>query len=162
MAISDFHASTIVRVQAYFGFSEFSCDPNEITQALGVIPDGVGRKGQVRTVRGGRDLRWPWNDWTIQSRAETKDINDHLRELLARLDGVAGRIREDFGAPSFSVLWKGNYLYAGSGPFYEANVVAGISALNAMLWQDIYQVDQDGSEPVGPEELQRIPKKWFA
>jgi hypothetical protein len=161
MAISDFHASTIVKVRAYFGFSEFACDPDEITRSLGVVPDEVERKGQVRIVRGDREVRRLWNDWTIISRAESKDINDHFRELLARLDGMASRIRADFGPPSFSVLWKGNYLYAGSGPFYEADVIAGIAGLKAMLWQDIYQVDQEESEPIGPEGLQRIPKRWL-
>jgi hypothetical protein len=147
MAISEFHASTIIKVRAYFGFSEFACDPDEITRALGIVPDEVGRKGQVQAHRGKQELRRLWNDWTLQSRTESKDVNDHLRELLARLDSVAGRIREEFGPPSFSVLWKGIYLYAGSGPFYEADVIAGIAALKAMLWQDIYQVDQEG----GPE-----------
>ena len=159
MAISDFHASTIVKAQAHFGFSEFACNPDEISQALGVVPDAVGRKDQVRIVRGDQELRWPWNSWAIHSRAESKDINDHLRELLARLDGIASRIRNNFGPPSFSVLWTGNYLYAGSGPFYEADVIAGIAALKAMLWQDIYQLDQEEGESVGPEALQRVPKK---
>jgi hypothetical protein len=142
MAISDFHASTIIKVRAYFGFHQFACDPDEITRALGVAPDEVGRKGEIRAVRGGREIRRLWNDWTIESRSDSKDVNDHIRELLARLGGVSDRIRREFGTPSFSVLWKGNYLYAGSGPFYEVDVIAGIAALGAMLWQDIYQVDE--------------------
>src|SRR5262245_5221767 len=138
MAISDTYASTIINVKATFGFSEFDCNPDEITQALGVVPDEVGLKGQVRQIRGGREIRQLWNSWTIQSRSESKDINDHLRELLTRLNGLAGGIRKDFGSPWFSVLWRGSYLYAGSGPFYEADVIAGIAGLGAMLWQDIY------------------------
>jgi hypothetical protein len=145
MAISDFHASTIVEVRAYFGFDEFACDPDEITSALGIAPDEVRRKGEIRKLRGGREVRCPSNDWSIQSRSGSKDVNEHIRELFARLSGVSGRIRPEFGTPSFSVLWKGNYLYAGSGPFYEADVIAGIAALGAMLWQDIYQIDEAGA-----------------
>ncbi len=153
MAISDFHASTIVKVRAYFGFSEFACDPDEITKALGVVPDEVGRKGAIRAVMGDREFPWLWNDWSLLSRTESKDVNDHLRELLTRVEGIACRIRDEFGQSSFSVLWKGNYLYAGSGPFYEADVIAGIAALGAMLWQDIYQVDQED----GHEQAERQP-----
>jgi hypothetical protein len=49
-------------------------------------------------------------------------------------------------------LWEGNYLYAGSGPFYEADVIAGIATLGADLWQDIYQIDEDDAPPRSPDE----------
>ena len=143
MAISDIHASTIIKVRADFGFSEFACDPDEITHALEVTPDELGRTREALSMRAGRETRWRWNSWAIESRAASKDVNDHLRELLARLDAVAGRIRPEFGQAWFSVVWKGNYLYAGSGPFYDADVIAGIAALGAMLYQDIDQIDQE-------------------
>jgi hypothetical protein len=146
MAISDFHASTIVRVRAYFGFDSFECDPDAITRFIGIQPDEVGLKGAVKTVRGVREIRWPFNSWSLASRRESKDVNEHLRELIDRLSHVGDSFPTEFGEPSFSVLWKGNYLYAGSGPFFEANVIAGIARLKAALYQDIYQVDQ------GPEE----------
>jgi hypothetical protein len=146
MAISDLHASTIVEVQAHFGFSRFDCHPDEITRALGIAPDDVRRKGELRRSAVGRDFRCPWSVWTIDSRSNSKDVNDHLRELLSRLVGVAERLRSEFGQPNFNVHWVGNYLYAGSGPFYEADVIAGMAGFGAMLWQDIYQVDQEETE----------------
>jgi hypothetical protein len=146
MAISDFHASTIVKVAAYFGFSEFAGDPDEITRVLGIQPDEVGRKGAAKRGRRGHIIHRPFNSWSMVSRSGSKDVNDHLRNLLDRLNGVASDLPKEFGEPTFSILWKGTYLYAGSGPFFETDVIAGIARLRASLWQDIYQV-----EPAGPE-----------
>ena len=141
MAISHLYASTIIRVQVHFGFSNFICDPAEITSALGIAPDEIGRKGEVKANRGGREIRWPFNVWTISSRTSSKDVNDHLRELLTQLVGVELRIGNEFGTPSFSVFFKANSLRSGNGPYFESDVIAGIAALHAELWQDIYQVD---------------------
>jgi hypothetical protein len=141
MAISEFYASTILRVRATFGFCEFDCDPDDITRALRITPDDVRRKGEVRRLSSGRDFITPFNDWTIKSRGNSKDVNDHLRELVDRLAGVAERLRPEFGPPQFGVTWKSNNLYTGSGPFYEADVIARIAGFGAMLFQDIYQVD---------------------
>jgi hypothetical protein len=148
MPISDFHASTIICVRAYFGFDQFTCDPEEITQALLIEPDEVRRAGELRALRGGRVLRTPFSDWSLASGTDSKDVNDHIRELLRRVGPAGKHFRPAFGPPSFSVLWKGTYLYAGSGPFYESDVIAGIASLGADLYQDIYQVDADAEYKV--------------
>lgn len=142
MAISGLHASTVVNVRAYFGFDRFDCDPDVITRFLEIQPDEVGRKGAVKITGSNREVRWPFNTWSIVSRIESKDVNEHLRELIGRLRHVSGDFPPEFGEPFFSVLWKGNYLYAGSGPFFEADVIVGIARLNAALYQDIYQADE--------------------
>ena len=72
-----------------------------------------------------------------------------------------GEIGTDWGERSFNVLWKGNYLYAGSGPFYEADVVAEVAELDAAIWQGIYQVDQADEELETESEFKRIPKAFF-
>jgi len=146
MALSEQYESTIVEVRAYFGFDNFDCDPDVITEALGLQPSEGRRKGCKRTLQSGREITNVISSWTIESISESKDINVHLRELLGRLQGIQGKIHKRFGTPSFSVLWKGNYLFAGSGPFYEVDVLQGIAALGAMLWHDIYQVDEDNEE----------------
>lgn len=147
MAISDIDALTVILVRVYFGFDEFACDPDEITEALKLQPDEVRRTGEFRTVGGGREIRERSNSWTLVSRVDSKDVNDHVRELLERLGSANDHFRPEFGRPSFSVLWKGNYLYAGSGPSYESDVIAGIASLGAELWQDIYQIDQEDASP---------------
>jgi hypothetical protein len=158
MELSDFYQSTIILVRAYFGFSDFSCNPDEITTALGIEPDEVIVKGSKRTLRNGRITENLSNSWSICSRNASKDVNVHIRELFQRFAGKEEAIRKDFGNPSFSVLWKGNYLYAGSGPFYEADVIKGIATLGANLWQDIYQVDQSDDEIEYKNQFRRIPK----
>ena len=161
MALSEFYASTILKAAASFGFAEFSCDPDEITRAFGIAPEEICRKGERRITRGGHEFVTPFSAWSIQSEDDSKDINEHLRVLLRRIDSKQALYKVEFGPPAFGVTWKCNYLYAGSGPFYEADVIAGIASWHGELFQDIYQVDQEGNDPVGPEALMRIPKKWF-
>ena len=96
--------------------------------------------------------------WCIKSRIDSKDVNEHLRQILSRIEGRQSRWKAEFGEPSFSVIWKSNDLYAGNGPFYEADVLAGIVSWKAMLYQDIYQVDQDESENPSPDGFERIPR----
>jgi hypothetical protein len=158
MAISDFHASTIIKVRAYFGFWQFDCDPSDITTSLNIDADKIWRKGVKRQLRNGTEIENQWNSWTIESKGNSKDANDHLRELLARLEGKEKLVAQQFGKPSFSVIWKGNYLYAGSGPFYESDVLKGIAGFGADLWQDIYQIDQRDDEIENKSEFKRIPK----
>lgn len=143
MTISDTYASTIIEVKAYFGFDGFDCEPEMITTALGVKPDEIRRKGDVRTLKNGRQIENSKSYWGIESSSDSKDVNVHIRELLERLAGCCDKIQLQFGNPDFSVLWKGNYLYAGSGPFYEADVLQGIAKINGMLWHDIYQIDDE-------------------
>lgn len=163
MPISEFHESTIVKVEATFGFAYFTCSPEEITAKLGVQPDGVRVKGEQRVVVRGETthtVRVPFSSWHMKSESTSKDINDHLRQLLLRLGVARLPFDPSWGEPSFGVLWKGNYLYAGSGPFYEPDVIAGIARLGAALYQDIYQVDEP-EEPEADTGLQRIPKRYF-
>ena len=147
MPISDFYASTVLKVGATFGFDHFACAPEEISDALGLQADETRTQGDMRRI-GPRSVPVHFNSWCIVSTADSKDVNDHLRQLLARLGPVASRFHPEWGEPSFGVVWKGNYLYAGSGPFYEPDVIAGIAALGASLYQDIYQVDSEAG-PTG-------------
>jgi hypothetical protein len=57
MAISDIYASTVILVRVYFGFDEFACDPDEITEALHLQPDELRRTGEFRRL--GRDPARP-------------------------------------------------------------------------------------------------------
>lgn len=143
MAITEFYASTILKVSVSFGFAGFDGDPDEITRVFGIPPDEVRRKGERRMLHNGREFDTPFSSWTIVSADDSKDVNDHLRGLLRRIEGKQSACKTDFGRARFDVTWKCNYLYSGSGPFYEADVIAGIASWQAELFQDIYQVDQD-------------------
>ena len=163
MAISEFHESTIVSVSASFGFAQFACPPEEITRELGIEPDLTVTKGSARRILSGRKTGTaPFSTWSISSSCDSKDVNEHLRELCGRLGSAKRSFDPAWGEPTFGVTWKGNYLYAGSGPFYERDVIERIAALGASLYQDIYQVDEEDEEPDGDDGLSRIPKRFFS
>lgn len=153
MALEESFAASIIKVRATFGFAHLECDPDEITNSLGIVPDEIRRQGELRTVfygknkSRGREIVVPFSTWSIASHTDSKDTNDHLRELIVRLEGRQSKCKVSFGQPRFSVLYKATHLHIGNGPFFEADVIAGIAAWNAELWQDIYQVDEP---QVGP------------
>ena len=107
MAISEFHASTIIKVRAYFGFGGFECDPSEISRALRIEPDEILRKGSKKFLRNGNEMEVLRNSWGIESKSISKDINEHLRELLTRLVGSESLIQPHF--------WKARVLRAMEG-----------------------------------------------
>ena len=141
MALAPQFEESIKEVEVTFGFDQFECDPKDITAALGIAPDEVRRRGQQIPGRGGRVHTVLCNSWSITSRSESKDVNDHCREVLKRLAGAVGRLNPQWGVPWFSVLYRATHLCGGNGPFFEADVVQGIGALGAELWQDIYSLE---------------------
>jgi hypothetical protein len=143
MALDEQFAATIKDMKATFGFSRFSCDPDEISDRLGLAPDNIRRKGENRAMPNGRGFAVPFSSWSIESRSASKDVNDHLRELLARLQGTHARILPQWGVPSFGILYKATHLGTGNGPFFEADVIEGIALFKAELWQDIYALDDN-------------------
>lgn len=143
MTLSDDFAAQIVKVEATFGFAEFACDPDEISEVLGVVPDEVRRKGEIRTGCGGHVITVPFSTWGISSQMKSKDVNAHLRQLLNRLDGKAARRRAEWGTPGFEIHYVATHLRSGNGPFFELDVVQGIASWGAELWQDIYSVEDE-------------------
>lgn len=106
MALSESYESTILEGKATFGFSNFECDPSEITKILRITPDGVMRKGEVWVTKSGKALARPFNSWWIESRSTSKDVNIHLRELLERLGTRYECARSEWGKANFGVTWK--------------------------------------------------------
>ena len=142
MALDEQFAATIQKVEASFGFSQFTCDPNLITAALGVEPDEAFREGTILTTASGRIRKTPFNSWSICSRSRSKDVNDHLRDLFSQLRGLESRMNPSWGLPSFNVLYKATHLISGNGPYFERDVIASIASFGAELWQDIYSIEE--------------------
>jgi hypothetical protein len=142
MALDAQFAESIKQVEVTFGFSHFDCDPEDITSGLGITPDEVRRRGEQLPARGGRFVTVPFNAWSISSKTKSKDVNDHCREVLKRLAAAVGRLDARWRVPSFNVLYKATHLCGGNGPFFEVDVVKGIAALGAELWQDIYSLEE--------------------
>jgi len=159
VSLSEFHLSTIVKTNADFSFTGFACRPEHITDRIGVEPDEVRVKGDKWLSRDGRERVVPTSGWFISSTSQSKDINEHLRELLARLQSANLPFDPAWGEAAFGVLWKSNYLYAGNGPYYAPDVLAGIGSVGAALYHDIYQVDEE--PPDETSELQRVPRRYF-
>ena len=147
MALSEFYESTILEVNASFGFHSFPCAPEAITERIGLQPDKTSTKDHPHRIGSdGQRILVPFSSWSIFSSSPSKDINEHLRQLLVRLGTAKLPFDPSWGEPHFGVLWKCSYLYAGTGPFYEPDVVTGIAAFTASLYQDIYQVDEANDE----------------
>ncbi len=158
MGLSEFYESTIIKAKASFGFSEFDCDPEEITDALDIKPDQTTRKGEKWIAGSGKAGTRTFNSWRITSKSLSKDINIHLRELLDRLGGKYKLAKSEWGKAAFGITWKNNYLYAGAGPFFEADVLRGIAEWNADLYQDIYYIEEEVNESESSQGLRRLSK----
>ena len=158
MSLTLLSRSLIIQVVVKFGFDFFKCDPDDITAALQIQPEFVARKGDIRLLPNGHKIERQFNSWTIRSRSQAKDVNAHLRALLARLGNKQAQLCPELRKPHFGVTWKGNYLNAGSGPMYDADVIQGMASWRAGLGHDIYQIDQEHNPPIGKRGLCRIPK----
>lgn len=146
MALSEFQQSTIVHVEASFGFCFFDVHPDDITKALVMEPDEVQIRGTTRQLPHGPSIINSFNSWGILSTSISKDVNEHLREILRRIDGKELLLNPDFGIPNFGIVYKSNYLYSGTGPVIDRDVLQGIFKFKGELSFDIYQVDQELSE----------------
>ena len=103
MALSEFYESTIIEAKASFGYSNFACDPDEITRVLGITPDEIMRKGEEWTTPTGKIRARPFNSWGIISKASSKDVNVHLRGLLKRLGKKHELVKKKWGKGSFGI-----------------------------------------------------------
>jgi len=131
----------VEQVFASFSISDFTCDPDDITQMLSIEPTATSRRGAIiRNKKTGEALGLvKRNRWTLVSRGvDSKDANVHLRWLIARV-ALHGNVLEQVdGAGLFSVIYKSSYLYAGTGPVIASNICASIANLHAELGFDIY------------------------
>ena len=148
MAISAEHASHIRKVKVGFIISGDTLNPIIVTEQLNLEPDDTAQKGDERQNTLGQFLT-PQTEgfWRIdtENKVHSKDINDHLRYLLDRLLPHRDQILQlaQKGETFFDVLWQSTYLYAGTGPFIDAENIQGIAKLQASIGFDIYQVDEN-------------------
>lgn len=144
------HASHIGRVKADFYLSARDLDPGAVSQITGLQPDRTAKRGDERRNYKG-DLLSPHDEgfWMISSadRVDSKDVNDHVKSLLAVLLPyrkvflqIIGELK---GETFFDVLWTSNYLYAGTGPVISRDVLQGMSDLGASIGFDIYEDEVD-------------------
>ena len=151
--LNEFHASHIGRVMVAFFLSARDLDPNLISQATGLEPDGSAKLGDERRNYVG-NLLSPHDEgfWMLSSkgRVESKDINLHINSLLELLlphqQTFLQVLTEMNGKSYFDVLWTSSYLYAGTGPMIAREMLRGMSDLGASIGFDIYAVRSSDSE----------------
>ena len=156
--ISKYDLRYVTEAYASFSLTGFEMNPNEISQKLNLTPLSVEVKGEpIELPKGGSYLSEE-NMWHIRSSVNSLDVNDHLKELLDRLETNEADLDESMGKSVFTVTYLNNYLYAGSGPTLESEVVARIGKFNAEIAFDIYQVDQELTEEEENAEYRRLTR----
>jgi len=82
-------------VSASFVVAGFLGDPTEITKALGIEPDEVGRGGEVRHLSGSkRQYTIPASYWEIHAEARrSANCETFVEQLLSRIEPSASSLR---------------------------------------------------------------------
>lgn len=149
------HAGHIREVAVSFCVTAPDLDPDSLSTLTGLQSDRQARRGDERRNYGGQLLAPEPSGWWLLStrgRLDSKDIRVHMHFLLDQLLPHAETFRSqaEGGDAFFDVLWKSTYLYAGTGPLFDAASMAGVAALGAGLGFDIYQVDEEIEEDPPP------------
>lgn len=156
--ISKYDLKYVVRTYASFSLSNSDMHPKEITERLNLNPLSIEVKGEWIGLPKGGGYFAEENHWYIRSTSDSLDINIHLSELLDLIEPIANKFETSMGYPEFTITYLNNYLYAGSGPTIESEIVARIGKLNATMSFDIYQVDQDLTEEEKNSKFRRITR----
>lgn len=156
MPINEIFEREIQQVEVSLVFTDFEMDPEEITEKLGLQPDDLRRKGETRRLENGQEFVVPFNLWSFKSPESSLDPNVQIRAIFDLLESVGTRVNPEW-KPFFNILWKSRVLGAGSGPFYEKDVIEGIARIGAEIYQDLYHVEEDfplkralNHDPSGP------------
>jgi hypothetical protein len=127
---------TETEMRVAFLISDFSCDPDEVTERVGVPPSEVFRRGEVLG-RGPRTVASPV--WRLQSPVDTLDLDAHVSWLLDRLPSSLQALRE------CTVTWDAQLAVAvhvvgvqGAGLAISKEHVVRLAALGASVDVDLY------------------------
>ena len=157
MVLNPHHEAHIRGVAVTFSVSAPDLDPDAVTVATGLQPDRQARRGDERRNRAGKLLGFEQEGWWAlgtRGKLDSKDVRVHFHYLHAQLLPHAALIRAfaEGGETYFDVVWKSTYLYAGTGPIFDADSIRGIAELGAGMGFDIYQVDDEAEgKPTAPE-----------
>jgi hypothetical protein len=148
MGMNELNASHIRKVEVNFWISSESLNPDEVTQAIGILPDHSGLRGDEKINNVGHIIgNHSEGFWILstENKVQSKDINDHFRYLLSQLLPHREAILRsaEGGETYFDILWQSTYLYAGTGPVIESDCLQGVAQLEAGMGFDIYQIDEE-------------------
>jgi hypothetical protein len=147
--LNELHTSHVGRVNVSFYLSASDLNPQEVTMGANILPALSAKRGDERRNYAGQ-LISPHKEgfWMVTSKMQihSKDLNEHflhlLNILLPKKDYFLLLLKDLNGSAYFDVLWESSYLHAGTGPILSAEVINGVSQLNAAMGFDIYQIDE--------------------
>lgn len=129
--MSDWRTFTVLRLAGDF-------DPDRVTDQLGLRPDTVQRRGQLRPGPSGR--RYEHDYWGLSTAALDEDeIEPHLNWLLDRIEPVAAQLEAIRGAGVSALLdcaWT--CMGTGGGPWIQPATMSRLGALDLPLLISFY------------------------
>ncbi len=150
MELNPLYESHIVKVAVSFEPTAPDLDPDKLSKVLNIDADDSAKAGNKRHNFIGKPVEQHIEGWwklSTEDKVSSKDINAHFKYLLDRLLPHKDKILNltANGKTYFNVVWKSTYLYAGTGPVLEHEIIHGVTELNAEIGFDIYQVDEKKS-----------------
>ena len=137
----------IGRIKVSLYISGKDIDLEEISVLAGRTADYAVSRGDKRLNSVGKVIGiHEQSEWILstEGRVASKDINEHFRYLfrsISSADALLVARLEGWGAETyFDVLWESSYLYAGTGPILENDVIGEVAKLNGKIGFDIYQI----------------------
>ena len=97
--------------KAYFNFRNFDCEPDYITEKLGIEPRTAGVAGDPHPVGAGKTIPLRESLWSLQSPIEVHNpVEEHVQALLDLLEKRAEPLKE-FTNKYESTLYIAIYYY---------------------------------------------------
>ena len=119
-------------------------DPADITAQVGVKPSESWRKGDLH--RGNR-LERKFSRWSLHSRlARTADLEDHVRDVLAQLEGHTEAFQSISANLGGCMQLVGYFYVQYPGLHFERAIVEGLSKFSLCVDFDFYYLYSDERE----------------
>lgn len=126
-------------------------DPDSVAEKLGLIPDTVQRRGDLRPGRNGR--RYNHDYWGLSTPTlDDEEIEPHLNWLLDLIEPRAAQLEEIRASEVSAVLdcaW--NSIGMGGGPWISPEAMSRLGALNLPLIISFYSHEQPEAADSGPD-----------
>lgn len=150
------HARRVGRAHATLFLRGLHLNPTDVLALLPVEASEVehARRGDPRRSADGRDdgtWNYGWMRFTTHGRILSKNINDHLDELVLYLSPVRDdlvKLQLDM-PPRFDVLWESTDLQSCSGPWLDPDILRDIASLGGSVTFEIHSTEPDGDSRPG-------------
>jgi hypothetical protein len=129
----------ISEVSAAYLLTDFECEPDQISEVLGIQPTEICKKGELIS-KGSR--RHKQNAWELKIQIpDSEDLDEHIAELLNRLSQVWEKVinlNKLYYAEISCVVYS--YEAQGPGLHLDKKTLKQIAELNAEIDLDYYSL----------------------